>query len=400
MMKGMNMMVKEYIQRSWDNTVRTTSGGEETLISLPHPYTVPCADGAFQELYYWDTYFTNRGLLLSGREELVLSNLKNFAYLINTYGFIPNGNRTYYLNRSQPPFFGMMLADYYRATGDKAFLREGYQALCKEYTFWMTRRLSPNGLNCYSADARDDEYGPYVGLYAGRTGIFLEGDVKTCGTHVMAEAESGWDFNPRFHSRCHDYNPVDLNSLLWFDETFLGECERTLGIGDGESWDRKAYDRKEKMISLMRDGDGVFYDYCYADDVRGDVVSCAAFYPAAVGMIEDDRGMDILLRELELAHGLQATGHVEGNFQWGEKNGWAALQLMAYEALAHVGRAEDAERIARKYVSMVESTFEETGRLWEKYNIVTGDHRALSEYGTPEMLGWSAGVYMALSDVL
>ena len=253
-MKGMNMMVKEYIQRSWDNTVRTTSGGEDTLISLPHPYTVPCADGAFQELYYWDTYFTNRGLLLSGREELVLSNLKNFAYLINTYGFIPNGNRTYYLNRSQPPFFGMMLADYYRATGDKAFLREGYQALCKEYTFWMTRRLSPNGLNCYSADARDDEYGPYVGLYAGRTGIFLEGDVKTCGTHVMAEAESGWDFNPRFHSRCHDYNPVDLNSLLWFDETFLGECERTLGIGDGESWDGKAYDRKEKMISLMRDG--------------------------------------------------------------------------------------------------------------------------------------------------
>ncbi len=98
MMKGMNMMVKEYIQRSWDNTVRTTNGGgEETLISLPHPYTVPCADGAFQELYYWDTYFTNRGLLLSGREELVLSNLKNFAYLINTYGFIPNGNRTYYL---------------------------------------------------------------------------------------------------------------------------------------------------------------------------------------------------------------------------------------------------------------------------------------------------------------
>ena len=35
--------------------------------------------------------------------------LDNFAYLIDTIGHIPNGNRTYYLSRSQPPFFSYMV---------------------------------------------------------------------------------------------------------------------------------------------------------------------------------------------------------------------------------------------------------------------------------------------------
>ena len=394
------MMLKDYICRSWDNTVRVAKEGDETLILLPHPYTVPCADNAFQELYYWDTYFIHRGLLLSGREELVLGNLKNYVYMIDTYGFIPNGSRTYYLDRSQPPFFGKMVSDYYRATGDLAFLREGYRALCKEYDFWMTRRIAPNGLNCHSSEPTDEACAAYVGMYQARTGIVMQGDVRTCGVHVMAEAESGADFTPRYHSRCHDYNPVDLNSLLWFDETFLGECERILGIGDGKAWDERACARKEKMIALMRDESGVFYDYCYADGVRGDMITCGAFYPTAVGMITDDRGIDAILAELELAHGVQMTGPAEGNYQWGEKNGWAPLQLMAYESLRGCGRTEDALRIARKYVSLVERTYAETGRLWEKYNVETGDHRAMSEYGTPEMLGWTAGVYLALADAL
>jgi alpha,alpha-trehalase len=35
--------------------------------------------------------------------------IDNFAYLIDTYGFIPNGNRTYFLSRSQSPFFACMI---------------------------------------------------------------------------------------------------------------------------------------------------------------------------------------------------------------------------------------------------------------------------------------------------
>ncbi len=406
----MKNAVKQYIADHWDMTVRSVdpNNHDDNIIVLPRPYTVPCMSDSFQELYYWDTYFTNRGLLVSGREDLARDNLIDFMYMINTYGLIPNGSRTYYLNRSQPAFFGMMVRDYYKSTGDKEFLADAYRALVKEYDFWMTghggMRCAPNGLNCYSAHPEDTpagegEFAGYVHMYQARTGRTLEGDVKINGRHVMAEAESGWDFNPRFHGRCHDHNPVDLNSLLWFDESFLAECERILGIGDGAAWDEKAASRKEKMVALMRDERGVFFDYDYANATRGDVVSCAAFYPAFVGMITDDRGMDQLLEKLELAYGLQsAEPSNEGNFQWGACNGWAALQLVAVEALEGCGRKDDANRIAEKYIGLVERTFADTHAIWEKYNIITGDHNAVGEYDTPEMMGWSAGVYLALAE--
>ena len=400
--------VSAYIKSHWQDTVRSVDpvNHEESLLPLPYPYTVPCINNACQEIYYWDVYFTDRGLLLSDREDLVRDNLRNFMYMIHTYGFIPNGSRTYYLNRSQPAFFGLMVRDYVEATGETAFLREAYDALVTEYDFWMKGygglRCAPNGLNRYAAHPEDvGEYAGYVGLYHGRTGIALEGDTSVCGHHVMAEAESGWDFNPRFHGRCHDHNTVDLNNLLWFDETFLGACERTLGLGDGSAWEAKAEARKEAMLTLMRDESGVFYDYDYATGQRSDIVSCAAFYPAMVGMISDDQGMDLLLSKLELAYGLQAAEPCpDGRFQWGAGNGWAPMQLVAVESLTHVGRRADARRIAEKYVGLVERTFDAGGAVGEKYNIVTGDHNAVGEYGTPEMMGWTAGVYLALAHQL
>ena len=156
------MNILEFIRTGWDDTVRTAYHTEgTTLLRLPYPYTVPCKNSNFQELYYWDTYFTCRGLLLSGRTELVKNNLLNLIYLLDTYGFIPNGNRTFYLNRSQPPFFALMVRDYYEATGDRELLEKAYGAMQTEYQFWMTRRIAPNGLNCYGTDASDGDYPEY-----------------------------------------------------------------------------------------------------------------------------------------------------------------------------------------------------------------------------------------------
>ncbi len=390
------MDVLEFIKAGWDETVRTSkevSGG--TLLPLPFPYTVPCKDGHFQELYYWDTYFACRGLLLSGREDLVKNNLQNFIYLINTYGFIPNGSRTYYLNRSQPPFFALMVRDYYAATGDKALLEEAYQTLCLEHQFWMTRRVCENGLNCYSADATLEEYIHGKTCYEERVQTTLEGDAAYWGLQALAEAESGWDFTPRFAGRCHEHNPVDLNSLLYFLETYLSQIEPLLKKGDGSRWAALAQARKAKMLALMRGEDGLFYDYCYTQNRRSRLISCAAFYPWFVGLADAPKPLEKALAALELPFGLQATAAAAGNFQWGQHNGWACLQLMAVEALEHAGKTQDALRIAKKYTSLVEQSFAATGRLWEKYNVCTGDHNAVGEYGTPEMLGWSAGVYLA-----
>lgn len=110
----MNTKVKAFILENWNKTVRTNTADEGSLIGLPEPYTVPCIEGTFQEMYYWDTYFTNIGLILSGKIEQAICNTENMAYLIEKYGKMPNGNRTFYLNRSQPPFFHRRYAIYLR----------------------------------------------------------------------------------------------------------------------------------------------------------------------------------------------------------------------------------------------------------------------------------------------
>ena len=99
----------EHINRLWDRLTRQADVPVEgsSRVPLPHPYVVP--GGRFREIFYWDSYFTMLGLKVSGRVDLIRGMIDNFAYLIDTFGFIPNGNRTYFLSRSQPPYFALMV---------------------------------------------------------------------------------------------------------------------------------------------------------------------------------------------------------------------------------------------------------------------------------------------------
>jgi len=51
-----------------------------SLIPLPYPYIVP--GGRFNEIYYWDSYFTMLGLKVSGHSEIILNMIKNFAWMM------------------------------------------------------------------------------------------------------------------------------------------------------------------------------------------------------------------------------------------------------------------------------------------------------------------------------
>ncbi len=134
----------DHIRALWPVLTRAadTTASYSSLIPLPHPYVVP--GGRFREVYYWDSYFTMLGLVRSGRVDLVRDMLDNFAYLVRTVGHIPNGNRTYYLSRSQPPFFAVMVGLYAQAADTADALRY-VDALEAEHAFWMAgaERLAP-----------------------------------------------------------------------------------------------------------------------------------------------------------------------------------------------------------------------------------------------------------------
>jgi alpha,alpha-trehalase len=129
----------EHINRLWDILSRPADVSIEgsSRIPLPYPYIVP--GGRFREIFYWDTYFTILGLSLSPNRLTFIENIiDNFAYLIDTYGFIPNGTRTYFLSRSQPPFFACMIQLFADLNSNSSQIRLKYfPQLFKEYQFWM-----------------------------------------------------------------------------------------------------------------------------------------------------------------------------------------------------------------------------------------------------------------------
>ena len=397
------MNVTDYIRQNMPKTVRSRVTDEDTLLGVPYPYTVPCAENHFNELYYWDTYFTGKALFAIGNAEQAKNNVLNILYLIGKFGYMPNGNRTYYLKRSQPPYAALMADDVYRKTNDLAFLRSAFPILKKEYAFWMSARVSENGLNHYDTEEEAASCADfYENCVAGRIAIDRTRDRSEAGRCYFAEAESGWDFTPRFSGYCADCNPVDLNANLYRYETLFAEYERLLGEGDGSEWENRAKARANRMNALLWDGDaGVYKDYNYKTGKLSCVLSAASFQPYFAGVATDAQksGLQKLLCVLEGDFGIFTTQKVAEKYQWAYPNLWAPCQYIAVAALQNYGFADDAERIAQKYTALIERNFALHGKLFEKYNGLTGDIDAVSEYGTPEMLGWTAGVYMACKEV-
>ncbi len=392
------MTVYEYICKHIDNTVRVNKEDKDTLYGLPYPYTVPCAADHFNELYYWDTYFINKGLLLIGREELAKNNVRNFAYEVERFDFVLNGSRTYYRHGTQPPYFTMMAYDAYVATGDKDFLREVYPSIQKEHQFWSTLRLCDNGLNRMDIDmATDEELAYYYSSYLPRRiKIDPARDPVYAGRCYKAEGSTGWDFCPRFQGYAVEYNPVDLNAILYASEKACAFFERELGLSDGATWEARAEKRAKLINELCWDeSQGIYTDYRYTNGEKG-IVSAAGFqaYWANVAPKQRADGVLKLLKELEYEYAVACTKPCDEVFQWAYPNAWAPLQLLALDGLHNYGFVEEAKRLAKKYIAMVDDNFARTGKIFEKYNAVTGSIDTASEYGNYEMLGWTAGVYL------
>ena len=406
--------VREYISSSWTRTVRENPVDEGTLIGLPFPYTVPSPEGMFQELYYWDTYFTNEGLIRDGLVGLARGNVDDMLYLVDRYGFMPNGSRIWYLSRSQPPFLSQMVASVFEASRDTTWLARAYPTLEREYAFWMTERISDCGLNCYSGKGADENL---VAEFV-RTGerrlrhTLITPDMTAeehgrLGRNFVAEAESGWDMNPRFYRRCGDFCPVDLNSLLYMYEVNFVEFARILGKGEAvaSEWEQRAENRRKLMTELMFDKmSRQFYDYDFVNGRRSGVLSAAVFTTLFSGLATKAQAVGVVrgLKLLEFRHGLSVCENrsYDYEYQWSFPNCWPPVTFMAVKGMEDYGFYKDARRIAEKYVRIVVDSYSRTGKLWEKYDVIKGVESAGSEYETPEMLGWSAGTYVSLYDYL
>ena len=400
--------VETYIASHWDECVREIRKDQGETIGLPYPYAIP-AVGHFEERFYWDTYFLYKGLELSGRRLLAKCNVDNMLYLVNKYGYMQNANKTYYLRNqvSQPPFLSEMVRDVYNYYQDTVWLFGAYHILEKEYQFWMTERLSANGLNFYSGKLADLESTSQIAAsFRERVGNVDGLSEEDAALHSICCWESGWDMSPRWNFHGSDYNTVDQNSLMYLFEKNMEYFASELENGEENVWCERAKTRKKLMERYLSVSDGTWMDYNYKTGKHSEIFSCASLYPLFAKLAEPEYAQRMAenLNRLECRYGLSACekNDAPGVYQWNYPNGWACQQYLAVVGFQNYGMTEIALRLARKYTELVEKCFDETENLWEKYNVVEGNVNICQE-GTgkmPAMMGWSAGVYLAVKKYL
>lgn len=404
--------VTEYIKNHWDHSIHTPDEQSRGIVKMPRPYSVPCANikDVFSDFYYWDTYFANLGLMLDGKAEQAENNLDVMAYFIRNLGYVPNANHL--LDRSQPPLFTRGVWDLYEFTGEKRILEKYLGEIICEYRFFRYDRCTRIGLARYGTNSTKSNLLSQYEWLSNRIGEYRDTPEEQIElvADLMCIAESGWDFNPRFHTperkfAVREFAHLELNCLLYDVEQKIAQMFELLGDKQqSEVFRNYADERKRRMEQYMLDEkSGIFYDYNFEKDCFSSVTSCASLYPFAVGLSDDKAAAQKVLEKLELPYGIAACeyrGETADYLQWDYPSMWPSNIYFAYVGLKRIGLTEDANRIAEKYMQTVERCFEQTGALWEKYDAKAGIVSVTKEYETPEMMGWTAGVYRFLEDDL
>ena len=419
--------MEQHITSLWPVLTRAKDSvsARSSLIPLPFPYVVP--GGRFREVYYWDSYFTMLGLVQSKRADLVKNMLDNFTHLITTVGHIPNGNRAYYLSRSQPPYFAAMVGLYAEATDSTKALAY-LDAMQKEHAFWMAgatnvkpgtasrrvvRLADGTLLNRYFddlAEPRPESYREDVKL-----GASLSDSAKRAlFTNIRAAAESGWDFSSRWMRDPKDLRtlettelaPVDLNSLLYHAErTIAALLARRNRKGDATASATFAAAAEARRAAIRKYAfdttDGFFYDIRWRTGApersRATMAAAAPLY-FRVATPEQGRATATRLEKDFLRSGGFVTTLVTSGQQWDAPNGWPPLQWLGIEGVRRYGRADMADIARERWLALNRRVYAASGKMTEKYD-VTDSNRAAGggEYPTQDGFGWSNGVALALA---
>ena len=400
--------LRDHIRALWKDLARAPEqAASGSALPVQHRHVVP--GGRFREIYYWDSFFTMLGLVRDGELELANGIVDALTDLIDAHGHIPNGSRTYYLGRSQPPLFHMMVELLGDDRPEVAARR--LSAMKREHAWWMegaesvapgqqsarVARLSDGHLLNRYWDPRDtprDE--------SWREDVATASDSSRPAGDVYrdlrAGAESGWDFSSRWLDgealssiRTTMIAPIDLNAFLFGLETAIAVS------GDAEAtyYERLAADRREAMnIYLWNAADGYFGDYDIGNGMLRSPLTAASLAPLLVGAATQEQA-DATAKAVEsgllASGGLNTTLNHSGQ-QWDRPNGWAPLQWIAVAGLQNYGHNSLARDIAARWVHTVGATFARTGLLFEKYDVETSGAGGGGEYETQTGFGWTNGV--------
>jgi alpha,alpha-trehalase len=415
-----SLPVTEHITKLWPLLTRQAINDFSSRIHLPKPYIVP--GGRFREIYYWDSYFILLGLQECGEHQLIEEMVDNFTFLIYTVGHIPNGNRSYYTTRSQPPFYALMLKLLSEIKGESVWRTYG-PALRKEYDYWMdgAENLTeenpahrhvvrmPDGclLNRFWDDCPDPRPESYIEDVA--TARFSAHEPEVLYRHIRAGTESGWDFSSRWFAdgqnmetiHTTDIIPVDLNALMYNMEQTLAEiADLENNEAQAEYFKEKAQKRKKALQKYCwSPKDDFFMDYDFFAKRNTPAFTLAASFPLFFQMALPKQAQCVAekLEKDFLRPGGLVTTLTYTHEQWDAPNAWAPLQYISIQGLRNYEHLELAEKIKQNWIQLNIDVYKATGKLVEKYNVEdTSSEAGGGEYPLQDGFGWTNGVLLKL----
>lgn len=421
----------QHIEALWNVLTRKPDEGGGSLIPLPHPYIVP--GGRFREIYYWDSYFTMLGLQASGHVGMIRNMIDNFSFLIDQVGCIPNGNRTYFIGRSQPPFFSLMVK--LLNDEDEKVVRDGREEeegvlvkylpqLEKEYKFWMegVDLLTPAEPSINRVVRMDDgsilnrywdQYDtPRPEAYKEDVELSHQSNQKpeALFRHLRAAAESGWDFSSRWFKDVTSFAtihtteiiPVDLNCLLFHLEKVISEAYQLAG-NSKKSTEYLSLSNKRKLSikkHCWKEQKKFFFDYDFIGQKQKEHYTLAAAFPLFFEIATPDQAVHtatILGEQFLKPGGMTTTVEASGQ-QWDAPNGWAPLQWITYKGLLNYGLDDLANQLKSNWTNANLKVYQKTGKMTEKYDVWSDKAEASGgEYPNQDGFGWTNGVFLAMT---
>lgn len=413
----------------WKILARKTSSDVEvhpdrySLLALPNGFIIP--GGRFKEIYYWDTYWIIRGLLISGMHETARGMIENLIYLVRVLGHVPNGSRVYYTRRSQPPLLTKMVTEYIRYTKNYTWLEKNIDALETELIFWLENRavwVRQNKISYRLFRYHASTSGPRPESYREDVETTRHSpDPQKIFTELKSGSESGWDFSSRWffdpkggnHGNLSNIHvsraiPVDLNAFLFDAFASLSNLFAQLGNGlKRVVWNAQA-SVLELGISnvLWDDKEGIWFDYDIEMKQRRPYFYASNLAPLATdkfAMLYTQKVLKYLERNnITMYPGGTPTSFEHTGEQWDFPNAWPPLQSILIFGLAgnEDPRAQDLGlRLAQNWVSANYIGFRKSKEMFEKYDALEpGKYGGGGEYVVQAGFGWTNGVVLELLD--
>jgi len=421
--------ILEHLEKLWDYLSYNAKENMGTLLQLPKPYIVP--GGRFKEFFYWDSYFVLLGLQVSNRIEMMENIIENCSYLIQDLGFVPNASRNYFLSRSQPPYFSLMIELLAETLQNNDIYKKYYDSLKKEYEFWtnkegnninysgwkVVKRLikTPEGhiLNRYY----DSENLPrpesfLIDIENNKRRISNKNNQDEFYRNLRAACESGWDFSSRWFANGENVESIetlniaqiDLNCLLWHLEKTLAKTSELINDNENNCFYTKRAEQRKELINkyFWDDNSKMYKDFNIKNQSVTKSEHIASLYPLFVGIASKEQA-DYMAKAVNKkflqAGGLLTTTKNSGQ-QWDSPNAWAPLQWMGFVSMINYNFIDLANKIKTNWCKNVERVYENTGKLMEKYNALDiSQFAGGGEYPNQDGFGWTNGVYQKFKSI-